>query len=173
MEMKTEAFENKLDHQRRDLEKKNAKIADLEIRLEEVKKKEKNEKQIRERKMKDLENTIKGMTKEESNSTENFQCSECEFASKSQNGVKTHKARMHTKTEKLKNPIDCELCDASLENEKDMKEHLNYHKYKKTTFNCKDCDYWCENFLTMEVHVGKFHSETLECVAGKQKILKV
>ena len=107
--------------------------------------------------------TVFQKEKKESNSTDNFQCSECEFVSKSRNGVKTHKTRMHTKTDKLKYPIDCELCDASLENEKDMKEHLKYHKYKKATFKCEDCDYWCENFLTMEVHVGKFHSETLEC----------
>ena len=50
IENKLEAFENKLDSQRIDLEEKNAKIATLEIRLEEVDKKQKNDKQQREKK---------------------------------------------------------------------------------------------------------------------------
>ena len=44
-----------------------------------------------------------------------------------------------------------------------MKEHLRFHRYKKSTFKCEDCDYLSENFLTMDVHVGKFHGEIIEC----------
>ena len=104
--------------------------------------------------------TTKASKKSES---EDFKCSECDFVSKSRSGLKTHKARMHTKTKTLEYPFDCQLCDAKLENEKDMKEHLRFHRYKKSTFKCEDCDYVCENFLTMEVHVGKYHGDILEC----------
>ena len=41
---------------------------------------------------------------------------------------------INTKTKTLEYPFDCELCDAKLENEKDMKEHLRFHKYKKIYF---------------------------------------
>ena len=74
------------------------KIAELEIRLDEVEKKQKNEKLARERKIKDLESTIKGMNTKKKEACETFQCSECGFESKSRNGLKTHKARMHTTT---------------------------------------------------------------------------
>ena len=98
MEKKIETFENKMDNQRKDLEEKNAKISELEIRLDEVEKKQKNEKLARERKIKDLESTIKGMNTKKKEACETFQCSECGFESKSRNGLKTHKARMHTTT---------------------------------------------------------------------------
>ena len=44
-----------------------------------------------------------------------------------------------------------------------MKEHMKIHAYKKSTFKCEDCDFCSENFLTMEVHVGKLHSGKFEC----------
>ena len=44
-----------------------------------------------------------------------------------------------------------------------MKEHIRIHLYKNSTFKCEDCEYCSENFLTMEVHVGKDHIENIKC----------
>ena len=51
---------------------------------------------------------------------------------------------MHTKTNNLEYPVQCEMCDKSFENEIERKEHLRTHSYKKSTYKCEDCDYWCE-----------------------------
>ena len=92
-----------------------------------------------------------------------FKCSECEFESKSRGGLKTHKARMHTKTKDLKFPIECEFCEIILESEKARKNHLRIHTYKTSTYKCDECDFICENTMTMEVHIGKLHGEIVEC----------
>ena len=133
----------------------------LELRLDELEKKHKNDKQIKDKKIKDLENVIKKKSIQEQ--PEDFRCSECDFVAKTKSGLKTHKARIHTKTNALQYPAECELCEAKLENEQIMKEHLKYHSYKKSTYKCEDCDYCSENFLTMEVHVGKHHGEKIDC----------
>ena len=144
-----------------DLKDKNAKIVGLELRLDELEKKQQNDKQSKDKKIKDLENLIKKKPKKEE--SQDFKCSECEFVAKTKSGLKTHKVRIHTKTNSLQYPVECELCEAKLENERNMKEHLKFHSYKKSTFRCEDCDHCSENFLTMEVHVGKHHSGKFEC----------
>ena len=160
LEKKIETQQKDFDNQRKDLEAKQSHILGLEIRLDELEKKYKSEKLAKDKKIKELENLVKNKGKRDPDS---FKCSECEFVSKSKNGLKTHKAKMHTKTKESEYPAECELCEAKLSSEKEMKEHLRLHTYKKSTFKCEDCDYTSENFLTMEVHVGKQHSENLEC----------
>ena len=59
LQNKLEAFENKLDNQRKDLEEKNAKIAAIEIRLDEVDKKERMKSIKEKRKLRNLRTQLK------------------------------------------------------------------------------------------------------------------
>ena len=40
---------------------------------------------------------------------------------------------------------------------------MKSHSYKKATYRCEDCTFVGENRATMEVHLGRAHSENLEC----------
>ena len=44
-----------------------------------------------------------------------------------------------------------------------IKKKVQHHCYKRSTFKCKDCDFVGENEYTMEVHIGKYHSDNFEC----------
>ena len=57
------------------------------------------------------------------------------------------RSRMHTKAKNRQYPVKCKYCEAKLENETFMKEHLKIHVFKKSTFKCKDCEFCGENFL--------------------------
>ena len=162
LKVKLNALENLYGTLENDLKDKNSKICGLELKLEDLEEKQKSDKQIKDKKIKDLELSIKKKSIQEE-SPEDFNCPDCEFVSKTKRGLKTHKARIHTKTNALQYPVECELCEAKLESEKILKEHLKYHSYKKSTFKCEECDFSSENFLTMEVHIGKQHGEKVEC----------
>ena len=44
-----------------------------------------------------------------------------------------------------------------------MKKHMKRHSYKEARYKCDDCDFVGESGLTMDVHIGKHHSENHEC----------
>jgi dimeric dUTPase (all-alpha-NTP-PPase superfamily) len=44
-----------------------------------------------------------------------------------------------------------------------MKKHIKSHSYKNAKLKCHDCDFVGESDITMEVHIGKEHSENFEC----------
>ena len=44
-----------------------------------------------------------------------------------------------------------------------MKQHMKTHSYKKCEYKCEECDFCGTNKMTMEVHLGKMHSENFEC----------
>ena len=154
--------ENQVQNLKKDLENKNAQLNSLDIRVEELEKENKAQKKQQDKKLKELETLFKNKSKKETNA-EVFKCSDCEFEAKTKGGLKTHMARVHTKTKNLQYPYQCEVCNDTLENEKEAVEHLRKHAYRKSTFKCESCDFWCENFLTMEVHIGRLHSEKLIC----------
>ena len=56
-----------------------------------------------------------------------------------------------------------DLCDTELRNAAEMKKHIKSHSYKRANYKCDDCDFVGESEFTMEVHIGKFHSEKYEC----------
>ena len=58
IENKFALFENMIDKQRKDLEEKNAQISSLELRLDDMERKIKSEKQAKDKKIKYLENII-------------------------------------------------------------------------------------------------------------------
>ena len=70
---------------------------------------------------------------------------------------------MHTSLSKTIFPVNCDLCDEIIESQKDLKTHMKRHSYNFATWKCVECDFvgGCED--TMQVHVGKFHSEKIEC----------
>ena len=44
-----------------------------------------------------------------------------------------------------------------------MKDHLKTQSYKKMIFKCEECDFFGPNEMSMEVHTGKAHAESVEC----------
>ena len=90
-------------------------------------------------------------------------CLECDFKTNSQQGLKVHMKRKHTLKGTEIYPRKCDLCDVELESKKVMKEHMRHHSYKKANYQCIDCDFLGDNQRTMDVHIGKLHSENVEC----------
>ena len=71
--------------------------------------------------------------------------------------------RKHTEIEKETFPKSCDLCEEDLESVQEMKLHMKKHSYKRVDYKCEECDFCGKNDVTMEVHVGKVHSEMFEC----------
>ena len=65
---------------------------------------------------------------------------------------------MHTSLKNTEMAQTYEFCDDKFENFIDLRMHL-----KKNSYKCKYCDFVAEQSITMEVHLGKFHSENFEC----------
>ena len=40
---------------------------------------------------------------------------------------------------------------------------MKIHSYKKAAYKCEECDFIGESEYTMDVHIGKCHSEKFEC----------
>ena len=40
---------------------------------------------------------------------------------------------------------------------------MKIHSYKEAKFKCEECDFIGENEHTMDVHIGKVHSDKVEC----------
>ena len=52
----------------------------------------------------------------------------------------------------------CHLCENKCENRYELKKHLITHSYKEAKYMCSECDFMCQNEVSMEVHIGKQHS---------------
>ena len=59
--------------------------------------------------------------------------------------------------------LECHLCEIHCENSSDLKKHLVTHSYKEIRYKCEECDFIGQNEVTIEVHLGKLHSEKFEC----------
>ena len=93
-----------------------------------------------------------------------FKCTNCDFVSYSNQGLKVHMARKHTLKGNEKYPLKCHICDIDLKDSKEMKKHMMTHSYKKAgKLKCKDCEFLGDNKYSMEVHIGKYHSDKFEC----------
>ena len=53
-----------------------------------------------------------------------IKCSDCDFQTFSQHGLKVHIERKHISTNNEKYPRKCELCDQQFENDKGMKKDM-------------------------------------------------
>ena len=78
---------------------------------------------------------------------------------------KTHIQKTHedANNEKTLFPIQCDFCEKELKTENEFKLHMKTHSYKRAEYKCQDCEFCGENELTMEVHLGKQHSDKFEC----------
>ena len=83
---------------------KDAKIIGLELKLDEMEKKQNNEKQVKDKKIKELESVIKNKLKQTQTEDE-YICSECDSMFKTKNGLKTQKVRKHTQIKNVQYPV--------------------------------------------------------------------
>ena len=155
---------------------KDSKIDDLEnkfkeLNIDELQRKVKEQERCSKKQQKNFEFLILKMTKLETNLLTpeklRIKCSECDFSSVSEQGLKTHIKRKHYKSNKKEEvvvfPKICDLCDYEMENNKELKQHMVTHSYKRVDFQCEECDFGGKNPYTMEVHTGKKHCENFEC----------
>ena len=90
-------------------------------------------------------------------------CDKCVFETDSERGLKIHIRRKHTSINNKKYPKACDLCERQFDNHNAMKKHMKQHSYIRAYYKCEDCEFVGENDETMEVHIGKTHSDNLEC----------
>ena len=91
-------------------------------------------------------------------------CKFCPFEAKSASGLKVHIKRKHTFRDIDTYPTNCDICEKTIENELKMKRHMESHSYINPEYKCLDCDFICDQYSEMEVHIRKEHSEKFECV---------
>ena len=92
-----------------------------------------------------------------------LKCSKCDFETKSKKGLNTHVTRKHTDTTTMKFPKKCDLCDKDLKSANELRNHLKTHSYKEAKFQCEDCEFVGNTRETMNVHIGRFHTDQFEC----------
>ena len=69
----------------------------------------------------------------------------------------------HTSLDKQTHPRICDLWDNQFEKSYEMKRHMLTHTCIEFHFNCEDCKYGGQNKGSMEVHIGRNHSDKFEC----------
>ena len=97
------------------------------------------------------------------NISEMLKCTKCQFETRSEQGLKTHITRKHTTISTTSFPKKCDLCEKQFNNSKDFKMHWKTHSYKEAKFKCEDCSFVGKCFETMDVHIGKSHTDNFEC----------
>ena len=78
-----------------------------------------------------------------------------QFKTKSKQGLRIHTANKPTSTENETYSKFCEFCE--------IKRHLKSHSFKEANYKCEYWDFVSKHTLTMEVHMGKLHTDKLEC----------
>ena len=96
-------------------------------------------------------------------SEKSIKCSDCLFTTNSKQGLKIHMKKKHTSIQNNTFPSTCHLCETKCENSSELKKHLLTHSYKEIKYKCEECEFTGQNEVTMEVHLGKNHSEKYEC----------
>ena len=174
MENKFETFETNFVTMKKCLAEKDSYIVNLENKVKDMD----SNFEAQNLKIKNLENSNQEIMKElakfkenmsnndnlaEVETEEKFKCDKCDFESNSKHGLKVHITRKHTNMTKEKYPRKCDLCEKKFLNHTEMKRHMKTHSYKEAKFKCEDCEFVGEKFETMEVHLGKFHTDSFEC----------
>ena len=173
-------METNLKHLEHELEKKDSKIKLLEENqnsLEEAMNKfQVNHKKTVDR-MNQMENKLKKMDEKQGTFEKelskpknissvivaeklNLKCDKCKFTTESENGLKVHKQRKHSKLDYP--PYDCEFCDETFGTKDLLEKHLKVHSFKKV-IKCGNCSFLASNNLSLNVHEGKMHSGDFEC----------
>ena len=92
-----------------------------------------------------------------------IKCPSCEFTTTSEQGLKVHKKKKHTNQSFLK---ICSLCDKTFKTYQKFRDHKFEHtswNRSKNTYSCKECDFIGNNMSSHEVHMGKAHSDIIDC----------
>ena len=144
-----EGFDNKIKALENMLEEKNLIIANLGEKLDKMEA--------------GLEEIAVNGVKGKNSVVKAFECKECDFKSDSSKGLKTHIKRKHKYEDVESFPVVCEFCDYEIKDKKGLKKHSITHSYKNVNFQCEECDFLGENEHSMVVHIGKKHSENIEC----------
>ena len=164
----TETIKSK-EYQINNLEKK---IMALENKFkddnhEDLKKKFKDLENITKKQEKNCNSLVERVFKIEAKNKLIMKCPECDFTSGSKQGLKNHITRKHKDTNIKEDagsfPRTCDLCETELDDYREMKMHMRLHSFKKVEYKCEECDFCCGNKPSMEVHVGRAHSESFEC----------
>ena len=173
MQKKFEKFESNLETMKKCLMEKDLFISDLERKISDMDSnfetqniKIQNLEKANQENVKELSKLKENPTDEKSVEVvtkEKFKCDKCDFECNSKHGLKVHISRKHTQLVKEKFPKKCELCEKTFVNHAEIKRHMKSHSYKEAKFKCEDCDFVGEKFETMEVHMGKCHTDNFEC----------
>ena len=116
------------------------------------------------KKLEKVDDTIKASkASEESRKDKLLKCTNCNFTTKSKQGLKIHMKKKHTVVDNDTFQQSCHLCEKICKNRNYLKKYLFTHSYKKAKFKCSECVFVCQNEISMEVHIGKHHSEQLGC----------
>ena len=179
-EIRVDAFEEQLHKIIKANKEKDKKIAILENKVKDFENIHQVVKTL-EKKIDDLEGDMKKKVKKNETLTDKLdklqntvksldikivKCSQCDFTSHSDQGLKTHIKRKHSAAiseNQEKCSKSCDLCGKEFKNEKEMKKHLKSHSFKQIEYKCEECDFLGTNTFTMEVHLGKSHSDQYEC----------
>ena len=141
------------------MEEKDCQIGFLEKRIIDVETNIFNKDKV----IEELAEKIQNIQTSKGKKQDKIKCSFCDFETISKQGLKVHVKRKHTLPENESFPINCEICNDTLKDKSDAKDHVRIHSYKTATNKGSDCDFVGENEYTMNVHVGKHHLEILEC----------
>ena len=152
-------LEEKLNTIQKCLTGKDELILRLETRLNNLESYEENNKKIN--MLQEKVSILESMTTQKA--PETFKCTKCQFETNSEKGLKTHLTRKHTIISTTGYPKICELCEKKFNNSNDFKKHMKTHSYKEARFKCEDCDFVGKCLETMEIHLGKSHTDTFEC----------
>ena len=96
-----------------------------------------------------------------------FKCTQCEFTSAFEKGLKSHILKKHKeekkKEENLQYPRSCDLCEKEIKSKTEMKSHMKTHSYKVIQYKCNKCDFLGNWEIDITVHVGREHGDIFEC----------
>ena len=125
---KCEKFEKSLvsiEHLKEHLENKTSIINGLEIKLEELEKFHQKHNKQHEKKLKDLENSVKQRKSKdvipETEVEKRIKCDKCDYTTSSRQGLKIHTTKTHSKVDFDAFPAACDICEKVLDNETSLK----------------------------------------------------
>ena len=181
VDRKIEALDNTVNNNKKASIENNARTEKLENLVKKMETRlNKLESGEIDKKVTDLENIIKKQQKKNEHlevkikALEAFynekllKCTQCEFATVSEKGLKTHVVKKH-KTEKKKKedtfqyPRSCDLCEKEIKNKIAMKTHMKTHSYKDVLYQCNKCDFLGGAEMDIAVHSGKAHGDCFAC----------
>ena len=148
---------------------KSAQINALELQVSELEKDHHAHKKHQEKRIKELENSLKQKKRKEKDEAptpddSSIQCNKCEYRTTSRQGLKIHNAKVHSHINFEEFPAACDICEKVLQNENDLKKHKkSQHTYHSVKYQCNECEFMANEVETLNVHFGKKHANQSQC----------